>query len=219
MKLIIKPVDGLLVGLTMNVLKIFGTPLDWIHEGLKKPFNSLLKKFLTWTDDDVEGLYIELWTIIWTAINIFILLRGLALASSLLWYACLIIMMLRAFDFLKAFLAMNLQLSNNPQRSLARSYAMLFLAFLEMGAITSSIQLLICKDFYVGTEQANWINVFYYSLRNMVTVGGGDITFSSSCSSCSAFLFGVVRVAQPLFSLLLVTLAIGQILNYKKQAT
>lgn len=219
MNIKIKESDGFLVRMIMIPLTIGSIPLDWVHESLKIPFTSFTKKSLDWSKEDLVGLYIELWAIGWTIINIFILLPGLVLNNSFLWYLFLIIFILRACDFCKAFLSMNFLLSRYPQRSLARSYLLLFLAFLEMGAITSTLQFLICNNFLVGNEQANCINVFYYSLRNMATVGGGDIAITSSCSGSSEFFFGVIRISQPLFSVLLVTLSIAQILADKKKVT
>ncbi len=219
MKIPIRRSDGVAVCILFRALRIVGSPVNWLHEYLKRvlPNSSAANKLLPrWNLHERVGLVIETWGIGWTAVNTFVILPIIALGKGWLWWCCVGILASRTADFFQAFLGMNFQLLRVRQRSLARSFAMLFLALFEMAAISTSAQFIISDRFTVGNNESSKVyTVYYYSIRNMVTVGG-DIAGSAPSPSLQAFFFGLVRLSQPLFSILLVTLAISQILNWKR---
>jgi hypothetical protein len=214
MKVKLKPSDGFIVNVLMRILQFFGMPLDWLHEKLKKPFIRFSRKVINWSKTDLEGLYIELWVLFWALLNIFIILPNISKNATCILYAFIFILILRCADLCKAFLAFIYNLSKYPQRSLARSYIMLSLYFFEFAAISSSIQFIICKHFLIESKPATWQSVFYYSIRNMVTIGDGKIE-PVCCNDHAYLLFGMVRILQPLFSVLLISLSVNQILNWR----
>ena len=215
-----KPRDGLLILIFMKILWFISFPLDYLHGFFKKQFSLIFPKRLNWKGNEIDGLYIELWVLFWTLINIMVVLPLLGKTSLNVFPRLLIIIILfvRAADFLRSFLAMNLNLIKIEQRSLARSFAMLLLHFFEVGAIFSSLQFIVCRQISFTYKFANWTEVFYYTLRNMVTVGGGDYCKIVDCCANGNRLLLILRIAQPIFSILLVTIAISQIINWKKSS-
>jgi hypothetical protein len=211
------PKNGIFVLVLYWFLNFFGFPMDCIHEKLKILFvqNKSVKKIFGWDRISLEGVFVELWLMFWTVTNTF--LYYVIAIQHPLWHIALLIMFLRFVDFLRAFLSINLELMEYPLRSISRSYILLGVNFFEVAAISSAIQFIICDQFLVQHEIANWKNVYYYSLRNMLTIGGGDIEVCNNCSFTAPFFFGVIRIAQPLFAVLLVTLAINQTLKWGKR--
>jgi len=123
----------------------------------------------------------------------------------------------RAADLLWASSAMNFLLSRTSQRSLPRSFLLLGLVFFEMAAIISAFHFFPSTQFKLGSEIPTWKNVYFYTVRNMLTVGGGEIAVSDVTDTFSVFYYGALRIIQPLFTVFLVTLGINQILNGKRE--
>ena len=206
MKVETNPSDGLILVGISKILYIVAWPLDSLHEFLKQRFVKIFKKNDNlWKPLDKEGVFIELWALIWMFINVFIILQFMNTVPTLLklLYAAIIIM--RLSDFSQMFINLNLYKSSIIRRSVSRSYILLFFAILEVGAILSSIHFLISDKFRIGTELANWENVYYYTLRNIFTVGGGDIFVSNDFAS---FFFGVLKIVEPMFGVLVLTTAL-----------
>jgi hypothetical protein len=91
------------------------------------------------------------------------------------------------------------------------------LNFFELAAIFSSIHYFFCDSFDIDHKLAEWQTVYYFSLRNMLTIGGGDLSTHLVYNNTQSFIFGVIRIAQPLFALLFVTLGISQTLKWSSQ--
>jgi hypothetical protein len=142
----VKPRDGFLVKIIMGILYLFGLPLNMLHVRLKEcfKFSPFIMKKIKWRIYDLDGLFIELWVLIWTLINILFLLPRIANNSfNFLFYFCIGLLVLRTSDLLYAFIGNNFLFNKPPKRSMARSYVMLFLIFIETAAIFSSIQIII----------------------------------------------------------------------------
>lgn len=219
MKYNLHKTDGILLKLLFRFLELVGQPLDWTEEKLQSKFGTISHRYIqSWNADELEGVFIELWWLFWLCVNL-VLLYYISIVGVALKWILFIIILLRLGDFLRAFLAKNLRLTKYPLRSIGRSYVLLFLGFFEIAAISSSVQFLICEHFSLASagspEPANWQNVYYYSLRNMLTIGGGDLIYSA-CPQPTPFFLGIVRIAQPLFALLFVTLAINETLRWKE---
>ena len=176
--------------------------------------------FLTLTTgdaDEIEGLYIELWVIIWTLLNVFFLVIMAKSSFWLIWGLLTLIVIIRLADSFYAFLIKMFKLVTIQQRSFSRSYTLLFFVFFEMAAMFSSIQIFIykifCKCDLPSCMSIDWGKIYYNTLLSMVTIGGNHLP---GCSPTSVMLLSIVQIAKPIFSVLLVTLAINQILAYSK---
>ena len=140
-------------------------------------------------------------------INIFVILPLICSIPYGFRLILALILIMRLADFTKMFIIKNLQWQNKNNSSVSRSYILLLIATLEIGAILSSFHFVISDKFYIGTGLANWENVYYYTLRNIFTVGGGEIhAFTNSAS----FFFGVIRVVEPMFGVLVFTVALSR---------
>jgi len=209
MKIPIKPDDGILILIISRLLFVVAYPLEYAHHTLKPRFVSAFSNSvpIDWREKPLEGIFIELWTIVWTTLNVFLVLPCISRASGLLLYALGVVLLIRSADFAQTFVAINFKLVRVDRRSTARSYALLLFAVLELGAILSAFHFLITKDFFVGTEHAEWTNVYFYTLRNILTVGGGDIPTSTFATSLA---FGALRIIQPMVGVLVLTVAIAR---------
>ena len=206
MKIETKPSDGIILIVISKVLYVIAYPLDSLHELLKKCFIKKFKNiFKNWNENEIEDVFLEIWSLIWMMINIFIILQFIYSVSLVVRIIFAAILIMRVADFTQMFIIKNLQWTNKIKGSVSRSYISLLFATLEIGAILSSFHFLISDKFYVGTELANWKNVYFYTLRNIFTVGGGEIYASTNSAS---FFFGVIRVVEPMFGVLVFTVAL-----------
>ncbi|MFW9876761.1 MAG: hypothetical protein ACFFG0_27010 [Candidatus Thorarchaeota archaeon] len=208
------PTDGILSKIFMTILYYLGWPLNILHDFLRNRFKYcfIVAKIIKWNRDDLEGLFIELWIFLWAIITIFVLLPLIAINNSIIiCLLLLIIVIMRGSDSLYQFLGKNFELTRNPQRNLARSYILLLFVFIELAAIFSILQICVLKFLCCYGNIDSWINILYNTILNMVTIGGQEL---DSCSSISLQLLRLLRIAQPIFSILLIALAINQSINY-----
>lgn len=205
MKIKVERSDGLTLRLISKALYYCAYLID--NERIKKLFIKCFWGYYKkrgWKHKEIEGVFLEFWSLAWLVINILIL-RFIPSVSLVVRIIFGVILIMRLADFAQMFIIKNLKWKNKNFHSVSRSYILLLFATLEIGAIISSFHFLISDKFYIGTELANWKNVYYYTLRNIFTVGGGVIYASTNLAS---FFFGVIRVVEPMFGVFVFTVAL-----------
>jgi hypothetical protein len=217
MKIIYLNSNGFIINNLVRVLVVISWPIDRLHNILKKIIIEPISRRTYYKRSDIVGFYIEGWVIFWTLVNIFVFLPSLANPSipRIIYWLIALIFISRAADLFKILLLTNFNLIKDRQRSLSRAFILLVIAFFELGAISTSFQFIICKDFMVDGKPPLWDLAYFYSLRNMVTIGGGDIE-PKCCIGFASKLFGMIRIIQPLLSVLLVSFAINNIFTWRQ---
>lgn len=226
-------IDGILVNILFFILFILSSFHNSILEWLKKIFKiSVGKKYKYNIENEKhirKGWAIEFWHLINLFFNLWILIYIVKLKNEYPFWAnwfslqnlLFFIVFLRLTDLLLTLFLVNFRLNKKPQRSLPRSYVLLIFNFFEVATILSIFHFLFGSGFNIIPADHNlpcteptFGNLFYYTLRNMLTIGGGDLQVNS-CDENLYNLFHILRILQPMFSVLIITMAISQTLNHK----
>jgi hypothetical protein len=216
----VQPSNGLFVRILFRCLGLGGYPLDRAFEGLMRWFTSspsVNRLFRNQTTRDLRAIFVELYKLFWTLANTLLFLVVASFPGPISC-VCYLVIGVRLSDFLRVFLGLNFELTAGTprQHSLSRAYFLLLLEFFEVAAMFSSAQYLVTRSFLVDKSVATAASVYYFTLRNMLTIGGGDLTPCES-SGIESFAFGAIRIAQPVFSILFVTLVINQSLRFSAE--
>lgn len=227
--------DGFLVIIFYHFINIVSFLFNLILEFFK--FFSICnvkKKNLSCIEKDKiiqirYGYVIESWHVLWLILNLIILSQIIILNNKFpFWFSLLsfqsilfYIVFMRLADLLSAIFKVSFRLNKEFQRSLPRSYTLLVINFLEVAAILSTFHYLLGSNFKIIATDTSlpcsgpaFGDIYYFTLRNMLTIGGGELQINS-CGNDICTLFHILRIIQPIFSVLIVTMAINQTLSHR----
>ena len=179
------PRHGLIITSIRFLIALPAWPLDIVHKLLDNIISKIVH-VAGGSDEtvfNVSGYFIELWVVLWACLNIFVFLPYFSSANWVYLSFPFFFLILRAGDFMQKFLVFNFYLSydalnkkTEPQRSVARSYTILILNFLETAAMFASLHFIIYRQFLTEKLDAQntiiktasgWQDLYYYCFMNM----------------------------------------------------
>lgn len=214
--------DGFIVKYLLRILRSISLIIAIIHYYCIN--KNLGPKPLDLEKQRIKSNRIEIWYIVFMFIEIVILLiisiiLYYNLPSSFIVTAILVLLffiaLFRLSDILYVFLKINFELvkPGDLTNRLSRKYILLIFNFFEVALLFSILQLSLGMCFTLNGGLPLGHTIMKYTLLNMLTLGGGE--FSTNYYFIKIWLYAL-KIAQPLFSVLFVTMAISQILKDKK---
>jgi len=212
----LNPKHGFVFNALRLLLALPAWPLGTIHELLKSGVlwivNSFSRSGPTRLNRLWEGYFIEFWAVSCAYLSICVVLPYVSNPNWVYLSFPFIFLVLRSGDFLNKFLYFNFYLSEKPQRSVARSYTLLIVGFLEAAALFASIHFIIYGQLYTDSRNSQWQDLYFYSLMNMLTIGDSS---TGPMNGASLSWFNILKVVQPMFGALYLAFAISRIIDWK----